>query len=145
MCWLFCAIYGDGSLKNLPVAIYDADHSALSRTIARGIDATKLMNIAAFVDSKEALEHGIASGAYTAGFYLPRGLEANVKAGRQAQPVIFRNGTNYLVSSYIAREGLPVLRTINAGLVISRLCKSGVDNVKLFFHFAGRRRYFQCV
>jgi ABC-2 type transport system permease protein len=126
ICWFFCALYGDGTIRNIPVAIYDADHSALSRTIARSINATKLMNIVAYVDSKESLEHGIASGAYAAGFFLPPGLEADAKAGRCAQPVLFRNGTNYLVASYIAREGLSVIRTINAGIVISRLRKSGM-------------------
>ena len=124
--WLFCAFLGDGTVKNLPVAICDDDHSALSRTIARSIDATKLMHVLSYVKTVEELQQGIAAGRYAAGLYLPANMEADVKAGRQVQPVLFRNGTNFLVSSFIARDAQTVLRTVNAGLIKSRLAKVGL-------------------
>ena len=125
-CWLFCALYGGGTVADLPVAVCDSDGSALSRAIIRSIDATKVMNVVAGVASPEELKRGIAAGTWAAGFYLPPRMEADVKAGRQVQPVLFRNGVNYIVSSSIARDGLAVFRTINAGLVMSRLRKSGL-------------------
>jgi ABC-2 type transport system permease protein len=126
ICWLFCALYGDGTVKDLPIGICDQDHSALSRTLIRAIDATKLMRIVSNDASPEDLASGIRSGALCAGFYFPQGMEAAIKAGKQTRAVVFRNGTNYLISSFIGRESQTVVRTINAGLVLARLRKNGV-------------------
>jgi ABC-2 type transport system permease protein len=129
-CWLFCALYGDGTIKDLPIGICDQDQSALSRTITRATDATKLMRVAQMVGTVQELKAGIRSGAFCAGFYFPQNMESDVKSGKQAQPIIFRNGVNYLVSSFVGRESQNLLRTINAGLVKQRLCKSGISQLR---------------
>lgn len=126
--WLFASFCGDGAVKNLPVAVYDADNSALTRAAIRMIDATRLMKVTAHVESIAELEKGIESGRFAGGFFLPPCMEADIKAGRQVQPVIFRNGTAFIASSFIAREGLGIFRTLSAGIVMSRLSKSGMSS-----------------
>jgi ABC-2 type transport system permease protein len=124
--WLFCAFLGNGSVADLPVAVCDEDQSVLSRTVARSFDATKLVRVVSYVNSCDEIRRGIAAGTFAGGLYLPRGMEAAVKAGRPVQPVFFRNGTNYLVSSFLSRDAQAVLRTVNAGLVKARLSKAGL-------------------
>jgi ABC-2 type transport system permease protein len=127
LAWLFCALYGNGTVADLPVAIVDNDNSSLSRTVIRAIDATKLMRVVAQVHSVEALQKGITSGAFTAGFVFPEHMMTDVKSSRQAYCQLVCNGTSYLTASLITREAQTVVKTMKAGIVKTRLTKSGLS------------------
>ncbi len=124
---IFTTIYGNGSVVDLPVGICDADNSALSRTIVRMIDATRTMNVVANVATVADLRAGICSGRFAGALYIPDHFESEIKAGRQVQPVLVRDGSNYIASSFIAREILGIMKMAGAGAAQSRLRKSGLD------------------
>jgi ABC-2 type transport system permease protein len=126
----FCALYGNGGVFDVPVAILDNDHSSLSRMVIRSIDATKLMRVVAYVSSIEELKTGIISGQFAAGFVFPEGMQADVKSSRKAHPQLYCNGTSYLTASLITREALTIARTVNAGAVKTRLTKSGIPEAQ---------------
>ena len=128
LAWSFCAIYDRGTVSDLPVAVVDNDHSSLSRTMIRSLNATKTMRVITYVNSVEEIEKGIANGDFAAGFVFPAGMLADVKASRQVQPQLFCNGINYLAATLIIRESRTVLKTISAGIVKTRLVKSGMSD-----------------
>ena len=127
MFFLFVTIYGDGAVHNLPVGICDDDNSASSRTVIRMMSATRTMQVIATVRTINELKSGIASGRFAGALYIPDRFEADIKSGLQVQPILIRDGTNYIASSFIARETSGILKMVGAGAAQSRLRKSGLD------------------
>jgi ABC-2 type transport system permease protein len=128
--WFFCALYGAGAVQGLPVAVVDNDHSSLSRTLTRSIDATKLMDVVAHVNSLEELKRGVVAGRFAAGIVFPQRMLADAKSSRPAAFQLFCNGASYVASSMILREAQTVARTVNAGIVKNRLMKSGMGEAQ---------------
>ncbi len=49
-------IYVKGTLRDIPVAVYDNDHTPLSRLIIRYIDASSYAKVAVYLNSKDDLK-----------------------------------------------------------------------------------------
>lgn len=126
LAWIFCALYVNGSVVDLPVAVYDFDGSSLSRSLIRSIDATKSMNVTR-ATSVKALQQGIIRGDFAAGIIFPGSMITDVKASRHTAVKLYCNGTNYLATATISRAVQTIVRTFSAGVLRTRLTRSGLS------------------
>ncbi|HNW58222.1 MAG TPA: ABC transporter permease [bacterium] len=120
------AIYRSEVVKDLPVAVLDGDHSEISRTIVRAVASDRLFKIVAEVQSVSAIEEGIRAGRIQGAFYLPKGMERNIKRGEPARMVVYRNHINLLSGNMIYKEGVTISRTISAGILMKKLGSRGL-------------------
>lgn len=121
----FCFFYNQGLLSDIPVGIYDADNSELSRAITRAIQSSRSMEISAILTNKNALEEGMRQSEFQAAFYFPPGMEAGIKKQKQVHPVFYKNAQNIVISNFLFKESALIFKSYNAGILLKKIKMSG--------------------
>ncbi|MFM9435389.1 ABC-2 type transport system permease protein [Janthinobacterium sp. CG_23.3] len=113
--------YSRESVTQVPVAIVDQDHSALSRQIARYAAAHPSIKVVAVTPDLRVAQDLIWRNDIAGTLFLPAGLQNKVLAGRAAEVELAGNGL-YLMLNKAALNGLAeVVGTVSAGIEIKRL------------------------
>ena len=118
-------IYLNKDANQIPIAIVDLDHSELSRTMIRFIQAEQKVVI---IDMPADYLGGVESlyKMESAGFlYIPKGTEKSVKKGEQATLKLFLNNTRFLPSNGLNAAVQGVILTIDAGIRIKYFMVEG--------------------
>lgn len=100
----------------LPIAFLDADRSALSRRLARMIDATRTIALARQVASLDEGERLIRGGQAYALVVAPAGLERDVLRHAAPAVVCYYNAQYLLPASIIRRDLHTTVGTLSAGI-----------------------------
>ena len=120
------ATYRQGAMRELPVALLDADGTGLSRTLARAVDATPELRVVtdppATLDDAEA---AVIRGELVGVILIPDGFTAALKRGRPAEVVVAAALSNILSGKTVQRTMAKVLATVGAGVQVSALEKLG--------------------
>ena len=110
------ALFNGGLVRDLPVGLVDLDHSPLSRDLARTLDSSASMQVAAeyasLADGAQALRNGAIYGLVL----LPRELEKQVRQGRQPVVNLFYSGQMLLVGRLLSSGFSQALGTSAAQL-----------------------------
>ena len=113
---LISGVYKAGTLLDMPVAVVDADHSALSRRIVRELDAGSHAQV-------ETLDGGLQQGLRRiraaddyALLYIPRDFEADALAGRQPSAVLYYNSLFYSAGYYSTQDFGGLISSVNQDL-----------------------------
>ena len=110
------ALFNGGLVRDLPVGLVDLDHSPLSRGLARTLDSSASMQVAAeyasLADGAQALRNGAIYGLVL----LPRELEKQVRQGRQPVVNLFYSGQMLLVGRLLSSGFTQALGTSAAQL-----------------------------
>lgn len=123
---LSTATYAHRTLRELPVAILDADGTSLSRMLSTWIDATpELAAVATPPASLDEAQRALVRGDLAAVVVLPGGLATDVKRGRQAEVLVVVDMSNVLVGKTALRSVQRVLATAGAGVQRAVLAKLG--------------------
>lgn len=112
------AIFRSGVPHDLPVVVVDEDHSALSRQLARMIDATPSMRVAAQAADVEEARGLILRNAAYAMILVPEDMERDVRRGNAPNVIAYYNAQLLLPSSLIRRDLRAAVATLSAGLEI---------------------------
>jgi ABC-2 type transport system permease protein len=118
--------YRQGAMRELPAAVYDADGTALSRTLRRCIDATPELRVV--TDPPPTLDEAQAAltrGDLCAVVVVPDGFTAALKRGRRAEVVVAVDLSNVLTGKTAQRTVARVLATVAAGAQVSLLERLG--------------------
>ena len=78
MTLLYVAMFWRGTVHDLPVAVWDGDHSALSRQIVRMVDATPSVEVVLQVEGIDQGRRAMVRGEVDALIVIPPGLQAEV-------------------------------------------------------------------
>jgi ABC-2 type transport system permease protein len=112
-------------LRAIPVAVYDEDKSSLSLLITRYVESTPSMEVVKYVNSLDELKQEFLKGNVKGAFYLPKNMERDVKKGKQSNPVIFINSMNLIISNNILNDGVKIIKTVSAGILLQKFRSSG--------------------
>jgi len=94
---LYSIGYMNETLKDVPVAIVDLDHSTLSRQYSRMVDATEQLNIKEKPGSLKEAEQMYYAGNIQGIFLIPQDFEKNIFNHKQAQVVVYCDASRFLV------------------------------------------------
>lgn len=131
MAVLYVLMFSQGTVHNLPVAVYDGDHTVLSRQLIRMVNATPTARIALHVESVEQGRQSMLSGLSSALIVIPKGLERNVLAGNgQAQITAEVSGAKILNSGLLKRDITTVFQAFNIGIETQLLGAKGIPAAK---------------
>lgn len=111
---LIWAIFARGVARDLPAAVCDQDHSALSRKIVRMLDASPGVAVIHGVNDPEAGHLLIRQGRAYALVILPRHLERDVLAGKAPRIVCFYNNEFLVPGSLVSRDIRGVIGRVSA-------------------------------
>ncbi len=120
-------IYIKGAMREIPVAVYDADNSKLSRQVVDMIESSPNMKINNYLSSEDDLENYFLKHDDLAIFYVPYGFEKDILRNKSTRLTVFTNSANIVYGNIMYREAATIAGTVSAGVTISRLEHVGVD------------------
>ena len=121
----FLFLYGSEISRNLPVGVYDADRSELSRTLIRYVNASNYMNITEEINSLDKIKTEIQSGNLQAVFVIPKDLEKDIKSGKPSTVVVYKNTSNIVTGNMILKDAATIIRTVSAGIFLKKIEAKG--------------------
>lgn len=122
----FSIVYQNEIVREVPVAIIDDDKSDLSRTIIQYIEASPSMKIVSYLKSEQELKEEFLNGKIYGAFYFPTDLSSKIKSGKQANVTMFIDASNLIISNSLQNDGVKILKTINAGVLLKKLKSNGL-------------------
>lgn len=112
--------------SDLPIAIVDADHSALSRALIRKVWAVDGVEVVDVLPDVWAARHALAGTQIDGYLYIPKDYERAVRRGEAGELGLYSNGS-YLIRNQTVLESLAKAVT-SAGLDIvgGKLLAAGI-------------------
>lgn len=127
---LLALIYKNSVVRDLPVAVYDADNSSISRMLTRSIDASSSMEVTRHVYSLEELKSEFLKGHIQGAFYFPKNMERDLKRGSGSTMVIFKNTSSLIIGNMIYKDGVTIARTVSGGVLLKKLRSKGLTETQ---------------
>ena len=121
MCWIFSA----GQPYRLPIAVWNEDHSSLSRQLVRMLEATPGLEVRQIVlnrgEAADALQRMDVYGVV----HIPPDLARDVKRGAGGAITLLHNAQLATASSLLQRDVRQVVGTLSAGVEMQAAAKRG--------------------
>ncbi len=121
MCWIFSA----GQPFRLPIAVWNEDHSSISRQLVRMLEATPGLDVHEQVlnrgEATEALQRMDVYGVV----HIPPDLARDVKHGTGGHITLLHNAQLATASSLLQRDVRQVVGTLSAGVEMQAAAKRG--------------------
>jgi ABC-2 type transport system permease protein len=135
VCALVAWIFAAGIARDLPIVLVDADHSALSRSLGRMLDASPGLAVAAQTDRwdeavvllRERQAYGVV--------WIPAHLQRDLLGGRAATVQWFVNGQFQAHAGGMTRDVRTVVATMSAGIELAAREKRGAAPVQARVQF----------
>ncbi len=123
---LLAFIYIQGGLKKIPVAVYDQDHTKLSRTLIEFINSSQSMKVTYYLSSEDQIETFFLNHEEHAIFRIPHGMERDVMKGKNTTIQALTNSSNIIFGNILLREAYTITGTMSAGITIQKLVATGL-------------------
>lgn len=123
----FAVIFREGVARNIPVALYDEDHSSLSRKLGQMIDDTPTALVAYEVQSMLEAEQLMLEGKISAIIHIPPQFEQHILGGVPVRVVGSLSGTNITVNGLLAKDIQAAVTTFQAGVQLQQLMARGLS------------------
>ncbi|GBU12483.1 hypothetical protein AwEntero_10840 [Enterobacterales bacterium] len=101
---LISSNFSEGTLLDLPVSVVDNDHSTLSKTLTRKLDAGSHAHVQAFDGGLQEAEHRLRTAQDYALLYIPPDFEADALSGKQPSVVLYYNALFYGAGLYSTQD-----------------------------------------
>ncbi len=118
--------YLNGVARNIPVAVVDFDHTAMSRQLTGFFGASGNLKVLAFEDMALA-KQALAEEKIYSILEIPAGFENDIRAGRSSTIGEFNNGNYFMVHSEISRAVFYATATLGAGVQIAFMQARGIS------------------
>lgn len=109
-------IYQKEFAHELPVAVWDEDHSPVSRTVADMMNATIGIKINETAGSEQEILNLIQTGKIAGAVHFPKNLEADAKKGKTTAITLYTNSAALVPSQLIYKDAATSI--IKAGLAV---------------------------
>jgi len=121
-------IYQKGALREIPVAVYDADHSEISRKVVSFIESSAAMKITYYLSSEDNIEDFFLNHDEHAVFYIPRGFSKDIYRNKPTRLVAYTNSSNIVYGNILYREAAVISTTVSSGIILTRLEHVGINH-----------------
>ena len=123
----FNTLLSDGVARNLPIAVVDLDHTAISRNVIAQLDSAPEIEIGFFPINQQKGEELIRLGKVYGVITIPQNFETDLKKGKQVS-IINQYNSNILLPGGLEHKAFrTVIGTISAGINIEKQRKQGVS------------------
>jgi len=121
---LFGAVMSPVFVQNIPIAVFDMDRSASSRTIVDSFYSCPVFTVTEDFDSYQEIEDHILHGDICGAVILPDGFGKDLSAKKGTDAEVMIDGSNFLVGNNVQLYTSTILATMNAGIQV-RLLEAG--------------------
>ncbi len=125
--FLFFGIYSAQSLRDIPTAIVDLDHSNSSRELINKMEAAENLKISAYPSTYQELNDLIEKGETVVGVVIPENFGKDLNLKRQTRVLMIIDGSNMVYSTNASTALLQVTGTLSAEAGIKTLIAGGMQ------------------
>lgn len=118
-CVLFVTMFWRGLPTQVPTAVVDLDHSTMSRSVIRALQANQFVSVTQKCDSYAEGHAAVQSGKCMGMFVIPANFERDAVSGRQATIDYYCNMT-YFVAGTFSMKGYKSIAVATAAQVVSQ-------------------------
>lgn len=122
----FALLFGQGAIRNVPIAVLDQDHTTLSRKVIQMIDETPTALVAYGIQDMAEGERLMREGRITAIVLVPRFFEKSILSNTQTTLENYVSGTNITVNGLLSKDIQTAVTTFTAGIQLQLLMKQGL-------------------
>jgi ABC-2 type transport system permease protein len=128
-------------VTHVPVAIYDQDRSALSRSFLERFSHTEYLNIYTYVHTYKKLDDLIDRGEIAMGLVIPLKFEKNFKAGKQSIVQLLVDGSDSTTATVAMGYITSIISEYNIDIMMQSLQKIGIADTELPLRIKSRVWY----
>jgi ABC-2 type transport system permease protein len=125
------AIYYKGTLREIPIAVYDNDNSSLSRTYIRFLEASPSFKVTHYLASDDAIETTFMKNDVQGIVYIPKDFYKNVLKNKPVQVKVYTNSTNIVFGNLIYRSAVEITQLVSGSIVVKQIAPLGIDPSKI--------------
>ncbi len=122
---LYCSLYKNETLINVPVAVVDDSHSSLSGKLTRDIDATRDLKVQYKLSNMNEAKEYFNAGKVHGVIYIPEDFSKNVNLGKQANISVYSDMSSFLYYRAMVLATNYVTLDMGADIQINRLNAQG--------------------
>lgn len=123
----FGLVYYNGLISNIPMAVVDQDHSALSRELIQSFRNQPYFRIVEDVNSYDGMKTAMQDGRVRAGIVIPQDFAKLVRQGQHTQVITAYDASNLIWGFNIRRMTNEVINIFNQQHVAEYLVQSGMS------------------
>lgn len=123
----FLSLLSKGLPDRVPTAVVDLDHSSMSRSVTRSLNALQVIEIQKEYESYDDALAGVRSGKVFGFFVIPSNFERNALSGKTPTLEYYSNMT-FFIPGTLAFKGFKTVAVATSGGVIKEtLISLGID------------------
>lgn len=126
--YFFSDLLSEGLPNRVPSAIVDLDHSEMSRSITRNLNATELIDITQHLESYDAAMAAVRRGDIYGFFVIPVNFQKDALSGRTPTVEFFNNLTYFVPGTLTFKGFKTVAVSETAGIVRNELVSLGLTD-----------------
>ncbi len=125
---LLGAVYSKGKVNNLPVLVVDIDDTPLSHRAIEMLDDSEIL-LVDVSHGNDDIKQAIIDKDYSTIITIPYRFEAEIIQKRHPEIKVEINSANIVPANYAAKAVQVALGTLNAGIEIQSLTKTGMPAI----------------
>lgn len=122
---LYSVAYSGEVLKDVPVAVVDLDHSAMSRQLSRMIDASEQVSVRCKPESLKDAEQLFYSDKVKGVILIPNDLEKDILRGKRSTVTAYCDASYFLYYKQVLAGATFATATLSGGIEIRRALTEG--------------------
>ena len=126
----FALLFGQGAIRNIPIAVLDQDNTALSRKVVQMIDETPTALVAYGIQDMTEGERLMREGKVMAIVLVPPFFEKSILSNSQTHLENYVSGTNITVNGLLSKDTQTAVTTFSAGIQLQLLMKQGLTETQ---------------
>ncbi len=125
------AIYEEGAVSVVEVAVLDNDKSPFSQQVIDNIQASPKIEVVKLFSSEDKLEDIFLSNPEIKGlYYIPENFSKNIMQGKQEKLIVYTNSSNIIYGNLLYKEAATFINTLSAKVTLSSLTLKGIPYEK---------------
>jgi ABC-2 type transport system permease protein len=112
-------------VRHIPTVIYDQDHSAASRELARSLEVTGFYDLLGEVRSYAEIEDALRSGRARAALVIPSRYASNLRSGKSSQLQLVVDGSDPQTVGSAINTASGLLAARSNELLVNKLSRLG--------------------
>ena len=126
----FALLFGQGAIRNIPIAVLDQDNTSLSRKVVQMIDETPTALVAYGIQDMTEGERLMREGKVMAIVLVPPFFEKSILSNSQTHLENYVSGTNITVNGLLSKDIQTAVTTFSAGIQLQLLMKQGLTETQ---------------
>ena len=119
MAFFFLDLLSPGLPNRVPTAVVDLDHSTMSRTVTRSLEALQVLDLSERCESYDQALERVRQGKIFGFFVIPADFEKNALSGNEPTLEYYSNMT-YFVPGTLAFKGFKTVAVATSGGVVQQ-------------------------